>query len=180
MTDTRIRKLVIVGGGAARAELEAIAGPTVEFRGVVDDAELVKLYGRSRAIVVASEEDFGLTPLEANASGRPVVAYRAGGALETVIDGMTGILYAPSDPLALADAVERCVGTRFDHAILRAHAERFSEAAFAHNMVQFVERAVRSCMTCARSRRNDTGNVRQLRGSRTQMPDAPDAAVESP
>ncbi|MHB8510944.1 MAG: glycosyltransferase [Actinomycetota bacterium] len=148
------RKLVIVGEGPEEAALRAISGPTIEFRGPVNDEELVRLYGRSRATIMAAEEDFGLTPLEANASGRPIVAYKAGGAIETVIDGETGLLYAPQNPIALIDAVEKVTLQSFDPSALRAHAETFSEAAFAERITSFVDHAVRSCIVCHRSRRS--------------------------
>lgn len=147
------RKLIIVGDGPARSELEAIAGPTIEFKGVVTDAELQRLYGRVKGVVVAGEEDFGIVPLEANASGRPVVAFRAGGALETVVDGVTGVTFSPQTPGALGAAVTRLLDIDFDPAALRNHALRFDESAFARGMHEFVGRAVASCMACARVRR---------------------------
>ncbi|HVL91219.1 MAG TPA: glycosyltransferase [Actinomycetota bacterium] len=155
------RTLIIVGDGPARADLEAIAGPTIEFRGVVEDAELVRLYGRCRGTILAASEDFGLTPLEANASGRPVVALRSGGAEETVIDGTTGVFFSPANPLALADAVNRAVHTVFDPVVLRAHAEQFGVEAFEAKIRGFIEQSRRACMTCHRERR--AGKVRHLR-----------------
>lgn len=177
--NTTGRKLIIVGDGPARAELEALAGPNIEFRGVVADDELIRLYGRSRGVVMAAEEDFGLTPLEANASGRPVVAYRAGGALETVIDGVTGVLYGPNNPLALVEAVDKAAAMTFDPVLLRAHAERFSEAAFAARLTTFIEQTRRSCMSCARTRRD--ANVRQLHTPAADGPiEGEQAAVKAP
>lgn len=175
------RRLVIVGDGPARADLQAIAGPTIEFRGVVDDAELVRLYGRSRGTIVAAHEDFGLTPLEANASGRPVVALRAGGAEETVIDGVTGMFFSPANPLALADAVMRATKTNFDPAVLRAHAEGFGVDAFARKLTAFIQQSRRACMTCHRSRRDQ--KVRHLRAAAPPVAGGDgiaDAAVKSP
>jgi glycosyltransferase involved in cell wall biosynthesis len=147
------RKLIIVGDGPARPELERIAGPTIEFRGVVSDEELRKLYGRVKGVIVAGEEDFGIVPLEANASGRPVIAFRSGGALETVVDGVTGVTFSPQTSGALAAAVTRSADIDFDPEALRAHAFRFDEAEFARRMHEFVGRAVASCMACARVRR---------------------------
>lgn len=174
------RRLVIVGDGPARADLEAIAGDTIEFRGVVDDAELVRLYGRSRGTILAASEDFGLTPLEANASGRPVVALRAGGAEETVIDGATGVFFSPANPLALADAVGRATAMTFDPVALRAHAEQFGVDAFVAKMRSYIDQSSRACMTCHRARRDD--KVRHLRVA-TRGPEATgprDAAAETP
>lgn len=147
------RRLVVVGDGPERAALESMAGPTIEFRGVVDEATLVDLYSRCRGVVVPGEEDFGLTPLEANASGRPAIALRAAGAMETVIDGVTGMLFAPATAGALAMAVEQAERTLFDPVALRAHAEAFSEATFHARIRAFVERSTESCLTCARVRR---------------------------
>jgi len=89
--------LVVVGDGPARSALEAIAGPTVTFRGRLPDADAAALFQRCKALILPGMEDFGLTPLEANASGRPVVAFAAGGALETVRDGETGVLFRKQD-----------------------------------------------------------------------------------
>ncbi|HEX9696728.1 MAG TPA: glycosyltransferase [Actinomycetota bacterium] len=174
------RRLIIVGDGPARAGLQALAGPTIEFRGVVDDAELVRLYGRCRGTILAASEDFGLTPLEANASGRPVVALRAGGAEETVIDGTTGVLFSPSNPLALADGVARAISTTFDPAALRAHAEQFGVDAFAGKLRAYIEQSRRACMTCHRTRRAE--KIRHLRAiPRHSEEDGPrDAAVKAP
>jgi glycosyltransferase involved in cell wall biosynthesis len=147
------RRLVVVGDGPERTTLEASAGSNVEFRGVVDEATLVDLYARCRGVIVPGEEDFGLTPLEANASGRPAIALRAAGAMETVIDGVTGMLFAPATAGALAMAVEQSERMLFDPTALRAHAESFSEEVFHGRIRSFVERSTESCLTCARARR---------------------------
>jgi glycosyltransferase involved in cell wall biosynthesis len=147
------RRLVVVGDGPERAALQEVAGPTVEFRGAVDEATLVELYAKCRGVVVPGEEDFGLTPLEANASGRPAIALRAAGAMETVIDGVTGVLFAPATAGALAMAVEQAERTMFDPVALRSHAESFSETTFHGRIRAFIERSTESCLTCARERR---------------------------
>lgn len=144
------RRLVVVGDGPARATLESKAGPTVEFRGAVDDATLASLYARCRGVVVPGVEDFGIVPLEANASGRPVIALGAGGVLETVKDGVTGVLFGEETAASLAAAVERAEATRFDPVALRAHAETFAERAFAERMARVVTGSVSGCMECAR------------------------------
>lgn len=173
------RRLVVAGDGPERRALQALAGPTIEFRGTVDDDELVRLYGRCRGVVVAAEEDFGLTPIEANASGRPVVALRAGGALETVVDGVTGATFGEPNAAALAQAVERAAATPFDPRVLRAHAERFSIEAFARALRAFIDRSSGACMTCARRRRKQT--VRNLLAApRSRPQDPPEAAVKTP
>ncbi|HKP47269.1 MAG TPA: glycosyltransferase, partial [Pyrinomonadaceae bacterium] len=83
------RKLIVVGDGPDRARLEKLAGPSVTFLGRQPDEAVVRLASRCRALLFPGEEDFGMTPLEVNAAGRPVIAFRAGGALETVIEGRT-------------------------------------------------------------------------------------------
>lgn len=147
------KRLVVVGDGPCRAELERIAGPNVEFRGAVSDDELVSLYGLARGVIVPGVEDFGLIPLEANASGRPAIAYARGGALETVIDGVTGILFGEQTPDALIAAVARAERAAWIPPVLQAHAERFSERAFATRLRELVEAAPASCIGCARARR---------------------------
>jgi len=135
--------LVVIGDGPARASLEALAGPNVTFRGRVDDAGVAAAMGECRALVFPGEEDFGLTPLEANASGRPVIAYAAGGALETVRDRVTGVLFAAQTAESLAEGVERAEAATWDPAAIRRHAERFSVALFEERFRAIVEREAR-------------------------------------
>ena len=132
--------LVVIGDGPARASLEALAGPTVLFRGRVDDAGVAAAMGECRALVFPGEEDFGITPLEANASGRPVIAYAAGGALETVRDGVTGVLFAAQTAESLAEGVDRAEAATWDPAAIRRHAESFSVALFEERFRVIVER----------------------------------------
>jgi glycosyltransferase involved in cell wall biosynthesis len=122
--------LTVVGDGPDRARLEAQAGPTVTFAGRVSDSQLRDLYQRAQVVLLPGEEDFGIVPLEAQASGRPVIALARGGALETVVDGVTGILVADSTPQAFADALGRLPRCEFDPAVLRANAQRFSKECF--------------------------------------------------
>ncbi len=136
------RPLEIIGDGPARRSLEAMAGPTITFRGRVDDALVARAMQECRALIFPGEEDFGITPLEANASGRPVIAYRAGGATETVHDGVTGVLFAEQMPAALADAVRRAESIAWDAATIRRHAESHSVANFEAQFRDIVERAV--------------------------------------
>jgi glycosyltransferase involved in cell wall biosynthesis len=96
-----------------------------------------------RALIFPGEEDFGITPLEANASGRPVIAYRAGGATETVRDGATGVLFAEQSAASLADAVRRAADIQWDAAAIRRHAESYSVESFEARFRAIVEREVR-------------------------------------
>lgn len=141
--------LVVIGDGPARAALEARAGDRVTFLGAVDDAELARWYGQARGVVVPGIEDFGLVPLEANASGRPVVARSAGGARETVIDGVTGVLFGEPLTSAVMDAVRRAEAMSFDARALRTHAERFDESLF-HAKLREIVAASETCVTCQR------------------------------
>jgi glycosyltransferase involved in cell wall biosynthesis len=138
------RRLVVIGDGPARAELQRMAGPTVEFRGRVDDAGVTAAMRECRALIFPGEEDFGITPLEANACGRPVIAYGAGGALETVRDGETGVLFRTPDAAALAAAVARADDVAWDAARIRAHAETYSAARFEASFRAIVERVARA------------------------------------
>jgi glycosyltransferase involved in cell wall biosynthesis len=134
--------LEIIGDGPARRSLEAMAGPSITFRGRVDDAGVAEAMRSCRALIFPGEEDFGITPLEANASGRPVIAFRAGGATETVMDGVTGVLFAAQTPASLADAVRRAEAIAWDAPALRRHAEQYSVAQFERRFRAIVERAV--------------------------------------
>lgn len=131
----RGERLVVVGDGPATEGLDA---PHVDWRRGTPDAELAGLLASCRGLLVPGEEDFGLMPLEANAAGRPVVAYAAGGALETVVDGTTGILFRPQTAEALADAMGRAAATAFDRDALLAHARRFDEPAFHARMLETI------------------------------------------
>lgn len=128
------RPLDIVGDGPERRRLQAIAGPNVRFLGRIADPLLRELLSGCKALVFPGVEDFGLVPVEAMASGRPVIALRAGGALETVVDGMTGVFFDQPDSVGhLIAAVERFESliSNFDSHRIREHAERFSNDRFA-------------------------------------------------
>ncbi|MCJ7551695.1 MAG: glycosyltransferase [Anaerolineae bacterium] len=134
--------LLIAGEGRDRAALEALAGPSVRFLGRVDDAELVRLLARCKGLVLPGLEDFGLTPLEAQASGRPVIAFRGGGALDTVVEGQTGVFFDAATPESLMDALERFSVQSFDPQACRANAERFGPERFEAELMAAVGRVV--------------------------------------
>jgi len=131
--------LRIIGSGRDRAALEALAGDNVTFLGYLPDDEVRRQMARCRAFVFPGEEDFGLTPLEAMAAGRPVVAYGAGGALDYVEEGVSGALFAEPDPSSLAEAVRRLEHGHFDGEELRRRAERFGVARFRAEMGALLE-----------------------------------------
>lgn len=130
--------LLISGSGRDRAALESLAGPTVKFLGRVPDAELPGLLARCKAFIFPGREDFGITPVEAQAAGRPVIAYGAGGALETVIEGTTGTFFHEATPESLAQAVLSFDADAVDPLACRANAERFSVARFRREILDAV------------------------------------------
>lgn len=137
------RRLLVVGEGSELEALKARAKPNVEFLGPRPFEEIRELYRSCKAFVFPGEEDIGITPLEAQASGRPVVAYAAGGALETVVEGETGIFFPEQTPEALNEAIARL--ERGDHGITPekcvANAKRFSNESFRGQFTAFVEAA---------------------------------------
>ncbi|HET6274529.1 MAG TPA: glycosyltransferase [Candidatus Cybelea sp.] len=133
--------LLVVGTGPAERNLRELAeGTTTSMLGYVSDARLDDLLGNARAAIVAGEEDFGLVPLEAAAAGRPTIAYRAGGALETVVEGETGVFFDEPAAESLASVLQRFDAARFDPQRLRAHAETFSPERFIERLRAIVER----------------------------------------
>jgi glycosyltransferase involved in cell wall biosynthesis len=139
------RPLVVVGEGPNRAELQQMAAPNTSFLGHVSDDELLELYSRCRALIFPQEEDYGLTPLEAQASGRPVVAYAAGGALETVVADETGVFFTEQSVDSLVDALERCDRLSFDRQHITRHAAKFDVDVFCDRMRTFLERHLAEC-----------------------------------
>jgi len=135
-------KLVVAGSGRDREALEAIAGPTIEFRGYVSDAEAADLMARCQAFIFPGLEDFGITPLQAQAAGRPVIAFGAGGALDTVIPGKTGAFFTEQTPEALAETLATFDPSRYDPAACRANAQRFSNERFHSELGDYVQRVV--------------------------------------
>ena len=134
------RRLVVVGRGPELKRLRSMAGPTVELHGALPDEEVAELYARCRAVLFPGFEDFGIVPVEAQAAGRPVVAYGRGGALDTVLDGSTGVLFAEQSVESLAEAVLRLEAAPADPAACRANAERFGREHFRHRMAAAIAR----------------------------------------
>jgi len=130
--------LWVVGDGRDRRALESMAASNVRFLGRVSDVELERHLSGCRAFVFPGEEDFGIAQLEAQAAGRPVIAYAGGGALETVREGQTGLLFREPTPESLAETVRRFENIRFDPLAIREHAQRFSRAVFQQKLADFV------------------------------------------
>ena len=132
------RRLVIIGDGPDRARLEGLAGPTVTFMGRQPDAVVNEAAAECRALLFPGEEDFGIAPLEANAAGRPVVAWHGGGATETVIDGETGVFFDEATPESLAAAILRFERRDWSPERLRAHAEGYDRPVFVRRILEFL------------------------------------------
>lgn len=134
--------LKIVGAGREEKNLKNLAGSTVEFLGFVGDNKLKELYSNCRAFIyTTADEDFGITPLEANAFGKPVIAFRSGGVLETMIEGETAIFFDELSPSSLVEAVKRFREGR-DHwnaDVIRQNSERFNKERFKKEFKDFVE-----------------------------------------
>jgi glycosyltransferase involved in cell wall biosynthesis len=141
-------RLKIVGRGPEEARLRALAGPETEFAGWLSDVEIRHLYQRCQAVLMPGVEDFGMVPVEAQACGRPVVALAAGGALESVVDGETGILVDEATPSAFAEGLRRVASGHFDTDAIRRNAERFSTPRFNREIQQAIE-ATKSTRTVA-------------------------------
>ena len=124
------RELVVIGDGPERTRLEALAGPSVRFLGHVPRVELLRHFGRCHAYVLPGVEDFGIAPVEAMAAGKPVIAFRGGGATETVEEGETGVFFDEQTPESLAAAVHDLDSLRFEPGYLRSRAERFAAESF--------------------------------------------------
>ena len=134
------RQLVVIGEGSEQARLEKMAGPTVTFLGSQPLSVLRDHYQRCRALIFPGVEDFGITPLEAQASGRPVVAYRMGGVLETVQENVTGVFFDAQTSESLADAVQKLDKIDIDPAVCRRNAELFAPAQFREKFADFLTR----------------------------------------
>ncbi len=133
--------LVVVGSGEDEKRLKGLAGPNVTFEGAVSDERIRDLYRGAKALLFPGEEDFGITPVEAMACGTPVIAYGKGGALETVVPGVTGLFFKNQTTQDLVDAVVMFTASyeRFDQARISAHAGRFSKEAFKESLSKCID-----------------------------------------
>ncbi|MDJ0568229.1 MAG: glycosyltransferase [Pleurocapsa sp. MO_192.B19] len=132
--------LIVTGDGPERNRLEAKSLDNIKFLGYVDDQWRTHLMAKAKAVVVTALEDYGLVPIEANASGTPVIAYGAGGVLDTQISGETGILFNPQSPDALQAAIKQAESQKWDYTKIRQHAvNSFSESVFFQHISKVIE-----------------------------------------
>lgn len=135
--------LVVFGQGAEYKRLKKLAGNTVRLMGKQSDEVIRDYYRRCKAFLFPGEEDFGMTPLEAQACGRPVIAYGKGGALETVIDGQTGVFFKEQTVESLIEAIKRLDSINIDKSVCRKNAEKFSVQVFKERLCEEIEKRCR-------------------------------------
>jgi glycosyltransferase involved in cell wall biosynthesis len=131
--------LVIIGSGRDLDRLKTLAGPTIRFTGRLSDEEVIYYYTHCRALLFPGEEDFGITPLEAQAAGRPVIAYGAGGALASVVDGITGAFFQEQTVDSLARVLASFDERMYNPHVIRNHALEFDKPRFSRRILQFIE-----------------------------------------
>ncbi len=137
------QKLLIVGEGRDRAALEAKAGPNIQFLGRQPRAKILELLGGCQAFLFPGLEDFGIAPVEAMSMGRPVIAYAGGGALDTVVPGVTGELFTQQTGESLYATLAAFDPTAYDPALCRSQAEKFSIQQFQQKLVDFLQQVLR-------------------------------------
>jgi glycosyltransferase involved in cell wall biosynthesis len=141
------RRLIVIGDGPDRKRLERLAGKQTEFLGRQPDDVVTKYASRCRALLFPGEEDFGMVPLEINASGRPIIAFGAGGALETVVDGKTGMFFYKQSVDSIAEAIEEFETRQWNRQAMRKHAEKFDNQVFDERISDFLQKvAPASCI----------------------------------
>ncbi|MEO1941525.1 MAG: glycosyltransferase [Campylobacterales bacterium] len=133
------KELIIIGDGPQRKRLERLAGPTVQLLGYQSDGVVAEYYRRAKGFVYGALEDFGIAVVEAMGAGTPVVAYRVGGTGESVIDGVTGILYSEQSVAGLVEGVKRLEQQEWNREQIRAHALKFKPERFRQEFRQVVE-----------------------------------------
>ncbi len=138
------KKLKIYGDGIDLERLKRMAAgcSKIEFLGRVDDSRKAELYGKALAFIYPQEEDFGITAVESMASGRPVIAYRSGGAIETVIEGETGVFFNEQTVESLLNAVNNFDSSKFNPEAIRRHAEKFSVERFKKEISEYIKNSL--------------------------------------
>jgi len=130
--------LIIIGDGPEKSKLQRMAKGNIKFLGRLPDEEVKGYYAKCRALIFPGEEDFGITPLEAQACGRPVIAFGKGGVLDSVIDGVTGLFFMEQNKESLKEAIIKFNEMKFDKKVIRKHAEKFDVNVFKQKIYDFV------------------------------------------
>jgi len=136
------RPLIIVGTGPEQNKLKKLAKKNIVFKGRVSDEELKTLYNEALALIFPQLEDFGITPVEAMASGRPVVSYSEGGSRDTVIAGKTGVFFQEQTVDSLSEALAEFNSLSWDSDFIKNHAEKFSDKRFQEEMFDFISKNI--------------------------------------
>ncbi|MBS0615257.1 MAG: glycosyltransferase [Verrucomicrobia bacterium] len=133
------RRLVIIGDGPEMGKIKKISAPNIEILGHISDEEMRQYMQKAKAFVFAAEEDFGIVPVEAQAAGTPVIAFGKGGALETVVDGVTGVFFDEQTPPSMNEAVNQFEKMEFDPKAIQLHAQQFGEQRFKSQLQQIIK-----------------------------------------
>lgn len=133
------RRLVVIGNGNMKEELQCIADPGITFLGRASDEDMRRCYAEAQALIFPGVEDFGIVPVEAQAAGTPVIALGKGGALETVTSNTTGLFFQECKVESLVEAILEFESRTWDSQSCRKHADQFSNSVFRHKMQEFVE-----------------------------------------
>lgn len=136
------KKLIVVGIGSEESSLKSIAKENILFKGFVDEKALLNLYLGAKAFIFPQEEDFGITAVEAQAAGCPVIAYKKGGSLDTVIEGVTGIFFEDQTKDSLIGALRKMENKKFNIKKLYDNAERFNEERFTKEIMDLIRKTV--------------------------------------
>jgi len=136
------KKLVVAGTGGEHEKLKSMAGDTVKFIGFVEEDDVPELVAKAKAVMHPSLEDFGIVPCEAACAGTPTIAFGIGGAAETVVDGVTGVLFMEQTPESMMEAIEKFESLKFDLGDLRKQGEKFGENRFRQEIWDAVNSAV--------------------------------------
>ncbi|GCE49049.1 glycosyltransferase involved in cell wall biosynthesis [Thermosporothrix hazakensis] len=144
--------LIIIGGGRDEERLRRLAGPTIHFLGRLPDSEVIHYFRHCRALLFPGEEDFGITPLEAQAAGRPVIAYGAGGALASIVEGVTGLFFREQTVESLVEVLEQFDERQFQPEAIRNHALEFDTPRFQRRVQQFIEAKIQAAKSGESSR----------------------------